>query len=161
MFQKTTLYDIFKLRIVLYFVVPIILAAIIILANHRLNTQHYYEMYNEFYINYTDDVFFDMDEEINAIVRREQWLKNDDVKLVFDSDAAVSDADARLAIQHLRKMKNDFDIVDSILIVNRKTDTVTATNGKATIEHYFGDVYKYQDYSFSYFKDIRYPADVI
>lgn len=159
MFQKKTLYDIFKLRILLYFVVPIVLAAIIIIANHQLNSQQYHKMYNEFYINYTDEVFVNMDEEINTIVQMDYWLKNDGVKRIFESDSDITDQDAGAAMKHMRKMKDDFDIIDSILIINRKADSVVATNGKATLDRYFGDICKYQEYNATYFKDIRYPVE--
>lgn len=159
MFQKRTLYEVFRLRILLCFIVPIVLAAIIIFANHQLNIKQYYKMYNEFYINYTDEVFMNMDKEINTIVQMDSWLKNDDIKRVFESDTELQDKEVSIAIQHMQKMKTDFSIIDSILIINRKADFVVATNGKATVERYFSDIYKYKEYDSAYFMDIRYPVD--
>ena len=161
MFRKRTLYDIFKLRILLYFVAPIVLAAIIVFANHQLNIRQYYKMYNEFYRNYTDEVFFNIDKEINTIVQMDYWLKNEDIKRVFDSSDNISDAEIRTAIEHMRKMKSDFNIIDSMLIVDRKSGSIVATNGKATMEKYFSDIFRYKDYGYDYFKDIRYPVDSI
>lgn len=158
MFHKRTLYDVFKLRILLYFVVPIVLMAVIIFANHELNKQQYYEMYNEFYSNYTDEVFFNMDEEINTIVQMDYWLKNGEIKRIFESDGDIKDQDVIVAMQYMRRMQNDFDIIESILLVNRKADCVVSTKGKTTMQRYFSDVYKYKDYSETYFKDVRYPA---
>lgn len=161
MLRKRTLYDIFKLRVLLYFVVPVVLAAIIIFANHRLNIRQYYKQYNDFYNNYTDEVFFNMDNEINTIVQMDYWLKNHDINKVFNSDTDVSDLEARVAIQKMQKMKDDFNIIDSILIVNRKADYVIATNGKATLERYFNDIYRYKVYDNLYFKGLRYPAETM
>ena len=159
MFHKRTVYDIFKLKILMYFVVPIVLTAIIIVSNHHLNIQQYYNMYNEFYNNYTDEVFFNMEKEINTIVQMDHWLKNNDVKRVFDAGTDVTESEASIAIRHMRNMKNDFNIIDSILLINRKSGTVVATNGKADIERYFSDICKYTEYDAAYFKDIRYPVD--
>lgn len=161
MYQKRTLYDIFKLRILLCFVVPIALAAVIIYANHMLNTQQYYEMYNKFYVNYTDEVFVNMDNEINTIVKLDYWLKNESIKRVFEKDNDISDVEARGVIQHMQKLRDDFDIIDSVLIVNRKADVVVATNGKATIDKYFGNIFKSNEYGAAYFKELRYPADTV
>lgn len=161
MLQKRTLYDIFKLRIILCFVVPIVLTAIIIFANHRLNIQQYHTMYNEFYSNYTDEVFLNMDEEINTVVKMDYWLKNDEIKPIFTNDANVSDADVSAAIQRMKSLRDDFGIIDSILIVNRKADFVVATNGKASTERYFNDILRYKEYDAAYFEDIRYPLGTI
>lgn len=159
MFHKRTVYDIFKLKILMYFVVPIVLTAIIIVSNHHLNIQQYYNMYNEFYNNYTDEVFFNMEKEINTIVQMDHWLKNEDVKRVFDASEDVTEAEVSMAIRYMRNMKNDFNIIDSIMLINRKSGTVVATNGKADIERYFSDICKYTEYDAAYFKDIRYPVD--
>lgn len=159
MFQKKTLYDIFKLRIILCFIVPAILAAVIIFLNHRLNIRQYYKMYNEFYINHTDEVFNNMEDEINSIARMDYWLKNEDVKRVFESDGELTDAQIGTAIQHMRRMRDDFEIIDSILIINRKVNRVVATNGKASADKYFNDIYKYKEYNASYFESLRYPVD--
>ena len=103
MFQKKTLYDIFKLRIILCFIVPALLAAVIIFFNHRLNIGQYYKMYNEFYINHTDEVFNNMEDEINAVARMDYWLKNEDVRCAFESDGDLSDAQDGAAMQHMRR----------------------------------------------------------
>lgn len=159
MFQKKTLYDIFKLRIILCFIVPALLAAVIIFFNHRLNIGQYYKMYNEFYINHTDEVFNNMEDEINAVARMDYWLKNEDVRCVFESDGDLTDAQVGAAMQHMRRMKDDFDIIDSILIINRKANRVVATNGKASADRYFADIYKYKEYDAAYFDSLRYPVD--
>ena len=161
MFHKRTVYDIFKLKILMYFIVPIVLTAIIIVFNHQLNVKQYYNMYNEFYNNYTDEVFFNMDKEINTIVQMDYWLKNEDVARVFNSNADVTEVEARVAIQQMNKLKDEFNIIDSILIINRKSDFVVATSGKASIERYFTDICKYKEYDAPYFKSIRYPVDSI
>lgn len=160
MLRKRTLHDIFKLRILLCFVVPIILTAIIIAANHSLNIQQYHKMYNEFYANYTDEVFLNMDEEINTVVKMDYWLKNEDVKRIFINEN-VSDAEISAAIQNMKSLRDVFDIIDSILIVNRKADFVVATNGKAGTERYFNDILRYKEYDAAYFEDIRYPQGTV
>ena len=37
--------------------------------------------FDEFYSNYTDEVFLNMDEEINTVVKMDYWLKNNEIKL--------------------------------------------------------------------------------
>lgn len=161
MLRRRTLYDIFKLKVLLYFVVPIVLTAIIIFVNHRLNINQYYNLYSDFYNNYTEEMFLNMDKGINTIIQMDYWLKNDDVKKVFNSNGEVSDSEVVLAIGHMQKMKNDFNIIDSILLVNRRAGYVVATNGKTELDEYFSEVYMYKAYDAKYFRDIRYPEDTM
>ena len=157
MFRKRSVDDIFKLRIILYFALPVILLAVVIAAVYKINARQYYNIYNKFNESYADNVFADIDNEINTISQMDHWLKND-VKLVFESDADMPDAVYGDAIKHMIRMKNDFSTIDSILIVNRKSKTVIATNGKTTIDKYFSDISVYKDYTADFFKTVIYPS---
>ncbi len=149
-FFKTYLLILVPIAIILIFVAVIIVTF----------SRNYRKIIRESYTSSLTMVCDRAEDNVNNITNVIKMLALDDdfMNVLTKPEGDVTQKDIYEATQTLNSIKDKTAGIDSAFIINRVQQTEYGTMGTYQLGEFFDDVYKYSDYSYSYWKYYQAPV---
>lgn len=120
-------------------------------------TDKYTVVVNEKYYNIILSDVETVEKDIRNIINSISLLKNSDFDSCMSYVSAMQPQAPQVAatINSFQNFMSSYDIVDSMLIVNRTLNTAITNDGMYDLQKYFDKNYSYGDYPYSYWRDYK------
>lgn len=155
---KKVMFHINRFKPYLFVLVVFLIVLIYMLITMFYNNREYKQMIINNYSSILNVVFAENEntvKNIAAIVN--QFASNTDTMSFLNTSASHSDLEIVRCIAVLSNLKNTYQWIDDITILNRSDDTVVSTTGYYPASDFYSTNYQYEEYSLSYWKQYLNP----
>ena len=114
---------------------------------------------SEKYHNILYSNFDFVEKEIRSIINSVAYLKNSDFDgcMSYHSEKEPENSQIAQTIALFQDFTQNYDILDSTMIINHTLDVVISNEGKYDLEKFLKENYVYSDYPYKYWKSYKAP----